>query len=270
VDVMPVIIGSPRFAARKDTYPPRSRSALRAFAAFLRDAVRRYGQGGEFWKAHPELEARPIRDWQMWNETNLEVYWLRRPSARQYAGMLRLARRTIKREDRRARIVLGGLPESRLGIPMISYLESLYRAGGRKLFDVLAIHPYAAGAAGVEGALIRARRTMARHGDPRKPIAVTELGWATGGPSGAFTTSEAGQAAKLRATFRMLIRRRARYRVNMAVWFSLRDRALGQDERDWWAPHTGLFDVNGRPKRAWATFTSFTGGTAGVESLHLR
>ena len=32
--------------------------------------------------------------------------------------------------------------------------------------------------------------------------------------------------------------------------FSLRDRELFKGERDWWAPHTGLFDVHGNPKPA--------------------
>ena len=130
--------------------------------------------------------------------------------------------------------------------------------GLRSKFDALAIHPYAANHEGVLGAVRRVRDIMARNGDRRKPILLTEVGWATGGNvSGGtrrFRTSPKQQAARLRKTYRALLRIRRRYAVGLVVWFSWRDRAPSSDEPNWWAIHTGLFTRSGKPKPAWRTY----------------
>src|SRR4051812_11495493 len=46
--VLPVVPGPPYFG-RGGTLPPRTAKARARFAAFVRDAVRRYGPGGAFW-----------------------------------------------------------------------------------------------------------------------------------------------------------------------------------------------------------------------------
>jgi polysaccharide biosynthesis protein PslG len=263
IDVLPVLIGSPPYVARRETYPPRRRADIRRFQAFVADAVRRYGPRGRFWAENPGVPHRPINHWQVWNEPSFPSYWYGRPSARGYARFLRPVRRTIKRANRRAKVVLAGLPESRSGVPMLRYLSQLYGGGARRAFDVVALHPYARDHRGVEGALVRVRRLMRRRGDRRKPIWLTELGWASAGPRGPFVAGVAGQASRLERTYRMLIRKRRRYGVQRTVWFSFRDRPLSAGERDWWAPHTGLFDTAGNPKPAWRSLTRLSGGSAG-------
>jgi polysaccharide biosynthesis protein PslG len=259
VSVLPTVLSSPRFVSSVPGYPPMSASARAAFAAFLRDAVRRYGPGGSFWRANPGLRQRPIRQWQIWAEPNFRAYWNGRPNAAEYVSLLRLAHGVIKGIDPRARIVTGGLPETRLGIPMRRFLRQLYQAGGRPYFDVLAIHPYARNYRGVLGAIVRARRIMRRYGDRRKRIRVSEIGWATAGSvSGRtrqFKTSLRGQAKKLRGTYRALIRRRKRYRIDGVYWFSLHDRRRRGGERNWWGINTGLIRASGRAKPAWRTLT---------------
>ena len=46
------------------------RKQRRAWRAFVKAAVRRYGPHGQFWTQHPELPNDPIRTWQVWNEPN--------------------------------------------------------------------------------------------------------------------------------------------------------------------------------------------------------
>jgi hypothetical protein len=266
--VLPILIGSPAFVSRRDTNPPRSRADVRRFLDFAKDVVRRYGRHGTFWAARPGLARHPIRAVQVWNETNFPVYWFGRPNARQYARFLAVTARAVRSVDRRVKIVLGGLAETKRGPSIARYLNDLYRVRGfRRSVDVIAIQPYARNRRGVEGSLIRTRAIMRAHRDARTPVWITELGWATGGPRGAFVTSVGGQVDRLRSTLSMLIGKRSRYRLRMVVWFSFRDRTLGHGERDWWAPHTGLFDVAGHAKPAWHAFTSLTGGNPGAGQL---
>ena len=75
----------PRRHAQRGTYPP---SNLNSIAAFVRAAVRWYGPNGTFWTKHPTVPKLPIRIWQVWNEPNLNVYWLPRPSASHYVTLL--------------------------------------------------------------------------------------------------------------------------------------------------------------------------------------
>ena len=156
MNVLPVIFGSPGYAAKRQSYPPRSSSARRRYVTFVKALVHRYGRGGSFAKSHAGIRA--ITQWQVWNEPNLPYYWTNgRPSARQYVALLRLTRSAIRKRDSRARVVGAGLPESRArgAISMIDFLTAMYRAKGRPYFDAVALHPYAADDDGVEGALIR-------------------------------------------------------------------------------------------------------------------
>lgn len=258
VRVLPVLTGPPYFG-RGSKKPPRTASARARFAAFVRDGVRRYGRGGEFWTAHPDLRALPPTAWQIWNEPNFRVYWGGRPNPRQYAALLKVAARAVRAEDRRAKVVLGGLPETALGVGMVPYLRGLYAVRGvKRAFDAVAIHPYARDYRGVLGAVTRVRSAMRRAGDGRTALWITETGWASGGPvsarTRAFRTTERGQARRLKTTVSALLRRRARYRIGLINWFSWRDRARRHGERDWWAIHTGLLRRGGRAKPAWSAY----------------
>ena len=68
ISVLPVVIGTPRWATTqpgKVFAPPKSATGFAKFTSVL---VRRYGPKGSFWTANPSLPKRPIRDWQIWNE----------------------------------------------------------------------------------------------------------------------------------------------------------------------------------------------------------
>jgi polysaccharide biosynthesis protein PslG len=265
--VVPVLLGSPRFAARKFQYPPRSARNKKRWAAFVRDVVRRYGRRGTFWRQNPTVPYKPITAWQVWNEPNFRGYWNGHPSARGYVRFLKLSRRAIKKADPRAKIVLAGLPETRLGVPGHLFLPKLYRARARRLFDVISLHAYARNSREVLKSVKLVRSIMRRYGDGRKQLWITELGWATGGKvskgTRKFKTSKRGQAARLRGALRAVLRARRRYRIGMFIWFSWRDRPPLRGERNWWAINTGLFTRAGLAKPAWSSYTKFTGGVPG-------
>lgn len=267
--ILPVILGSPRFAAASSRYPPRT-AANASYRAFVREVVARYGPGTGFFRDHG-LPDRPIRQWQVWNEPNLRFYWHDRPNAREYASFLRMTASEIRRVDRRARIVLAGLPEGveRNGnVSAARYLAQLYRVRGlARVFDAAAIHPYARDHRGIDGLVRRARDVMRRYRDSRTQLWITETGFASGGPRSPFTSSRAGQASRLRRTFSMLARNRRRLNIGRVVWFSWRDRRLEGGESDFWTFRTGLFERNGSAKPAWRDFARLAGGRPGSGRL---
>ncbi len=92
-------------------------------------------------------------------------------------------------------------------------LEKIYRVrGARRLFDVVAIHPYTAAPQGVVTILRRARAVMKRYGDAHKPLIATETGWPSSfGHSPEhypFDTTAQGQAKRLAALLPLLAKNR--------------------------------------------------------------
>ncbi len=217
--VLPVVHGTPGWAATDPGdfgSPPRDTADL---ARFLEVLVGRYGPDGSLWREHPEVRRRAIRDWQIWNEPNLTRYWSRQPFARSYARVLKASRRALRRADPRARVILAGLPNQSWVA-----LRDVYRAGGRRGFDAVALHPYTGKPRNVVRLVRIARRVMRRNGDRRKPVWVTELSWPaakgkTDGSAG-FETTDQGQARRLREGLMRLARARRKLRIERVYWYT--------------------------------------------------
>ena len=256
VQLLPILIGSPSWAASRPLLAPATGEARRAYFRFVAAAVERYGPGGTFWRDRP---GRPIVSWQVWNEPNLPNYWSR-PNPRDYARFLIGASQAIRGASAQAKVVSAGLPETRLGPGMAAFLRGMYRVrGAREALDAVAIHPFARDHRGVVRTLDRTRRVLRDAGDAQQRIWITAVGWASAGPgdSRGFVTNEAGQAARLRRLYRVLLAKRRAYRLIGAVWFSYRDPSA--PEFDWWGVHTGLLDPQGRAKPAWFELLKVTG-----------
>jgi hypothetical protein len=218
--VVPVILRAPGWArvdASNFASPPRD---PRDFAAFMRLLVARYGPGGAFWSEHPELPVSPQHDWQIWNEPNLDRYWSSpKPFGRDFVALLQAAHDAIKQADPQARVILCGF-----GNDSWNALEAAYKAGlTGKLYDIAATHPFSARVANVLKIVGLNRKVMARHGDARKPIDISEITWASakGGPAtdiSDFATTQAGQASKLTAVYQALTAKRKAWRINSVIW----------------------------------------------------
>jgi hypothetical protein len=196
--------------------PPKGTDHYSRFAAAL---VRRYGPNGRFWTERPELAKRPVRHWQFWNEPSLEFFWADRPWQRDYIALLRAARRRVLQADSGATIILAGLPNRSW-----PDLESLYKLKARNLFHVVAIHPFTAQVSGVLKILRLNREVMAKYGDRKKPLMVSELSWTSARKKTEWTygneTTEPGQAKKLSQAFELLAQHRRELRLQRVYWYT--------------------------------------------------
>ena len=98
------------------------------------------GRRARFWGEHPELPKVPIRTWQIWNEPHFEDYWHTEGGelwASHYTLLLKDAYRAIKRADPGATVVNTALAS----FPW-RYLKQIYKSGGAKYMDVVAINPF--------------------------------------------------------------------------------------------------------------------------------
>jgi hypothetical protein len=258
LQVLPVVMDPPAWRSTapatgrlRAMYPPRDPAELAAFASAL---ARRYGPGGSFWSAHPQLTPAPIRSWQIWNEPNIQAFWATGPDPAAYVRLLDAVATAIRAADPGAEIVAGGLPYAGNGLTPPEFIAAMYAAGARGTFDTIAIHPYAADVAGVMEILRRTRLQLDDLGDPERPIRATEFGWATGGPPVTVTASEPAQAALLHDAIAAMQRSRDALHLRGFVAFRWQDMAPNAGQTDVWALHTGLLRIDGSAKPAVTAF----------------
>jgi len=269
IDVLPIIIGSPDYAAPLGSQQPTSKEDKRRFETFVTALVARYGNNGSFWRANPSRPAVPVRAWQVWNEPNLRNFWLPRPRPRSYVRFLDSTRDAIRRADPNAAIVLAGMPETKRSLPMSEFLSRMYRVKGfKRLVDAVAVHSYSPDAQGVVAVAEKQRRVMRKAGDSRTPIWITELGWGSDGPAGhPLVKTEAVQASLLKQSFGLLRANAERLSLQRVYWYDFRDLNVAPGTPDAFFHHTGLFERDRSPKPAWAAFTGFVGGSPGSGAI---
>lgn len=237
IGVLPVLGTPPRWATGGDRrrMPVDNARQRQGWAEFVRAAVERYGPGGEFWAQHAPGTARPlpptpIRAWQVWNEENF-FYFVKPVSPGRFARLLAVTRPAVRQADPGAEIVLGGLfgaPKQDLPRAMdaVDFLRALYRSRGVKAnFDAVALHPYAADVAELRRQVEEVRAMMARNGDRRAGLYITEMGWGSqfNPQTVAFEVGLRGQARELRAAYAYLLANRSRLRLRQVDWFTWKD-----------------------------------------------
>ncbi|HSK50533.1 MAG TPA: hypothetical protein VK889_08570 [Solirubrobacterales bacterium] len=276
ISVLPVVFGTPRWLAGKETKMPiDSARARRAWKAFLRAAVDRYGPRGELWaekapgvvQYEPAIpRPKPIRTWQVWNEANF-FYFAFPVSPTRYARLLKLSTPAIKRADRGARVVLSGLfgePTAgrKRGMAAEDFLAALYRVRGIKSrFDGVALHPYAVDAETLEELVEGMHEVMLDNRD-RVPFYVTEMGWGSQNNFKivAFEQGHRGQVRQLRDSYRYLMENQRRLNLKQVYWYSWKDLPDSCSFCD----SVGFFKSGPkfRAKPSWRAFVGITGGRA--------
>jgi polysaccharide biosynthesis protein PslG len=260
IRVLPILFHPPDFhssqpkrGAAHGTYMPKSAPAMGRFGAAV---VRRYGPNGSFWAENPSIPKLPITAYQVWNEPNLPPYDPPKPNPKRYVKLLAATAKGIRSADPRAEIVGAGLPDSRMSRPsLFKYITKVYRLGGKRHFDTLAINPYARSPAAVLRKLTRARQIMRRFGHSRGNLWATEIGWADAGPRSAQTVGSKGQAKRISKTIAALHKRRKALRLRGFVYYSWTDgRPYSKRTGDFWGLHTGLLRLNGKSKPAFKAF----------------
>jgi Beta-galactosidase len=202
------------------------------FAELMRQLVLRYGPAGSLWAQDPSLPRTPVRRWQVWNEQTANWYWRPPPWAPAYTQLLRASYQAIHSADPGAKVVAGSLIADKDYAPWDS-IRDLYRAGAKRFFDVVSVHPFTNHGSSVSETvkqvvkiIRRVRASMRRSGDARKPIIVTELTWpASVGrvPEDALLgleTTTRGQIQRLKAAYRTLVKLRRKLRVTEVYWYT--------------------------------------------------
>lgn len=201
--------------------------------------------------------------WEIWNEPNLEEFYVG-TDPRTYADLLCRSAEAVRRRDRDARVVLGGLMYND-----DRWLERAYRAGIGGCFDVMAVHAYQAPADAPPSAsddgevwnlthLDAVRETMLANGD-RLPVWVTEFGWSVhendvDTESWRRGVDERQQAAYARRAL-VLMGREYRY-VRAAFWYK---DAVDDTSTDEHQEGYAMLDEDLRPRRVFRTFAEMYG-----------
>jgi hypothetical protein len=256
VTLMPMILDAPRWdavRAKGVVAIPRQNGPYARFVAAL---ASRYGPNGTFWQGFSGPVV-PVRMWQIWNEPNIAPFWPRQPFARRYVALLKAAHDALKKVDPGAKVILAGLPNYSW-----RSLQRIYAIpGARRLFDVVAVHPYTKTPQGVITILSFVRQVMNLAGDSNKPIVADEVSW----PSSLgktvhntgydFATTEAGQARNIGKLLPMLAQKRRSLRLQGFYYYTW----VSAERRNGLAfDFAGLLKVvNGRliPKPALNAFT---------------
>lgn len=266
VAALPFLTGTPgwvardvddyRCGARCGAYAPASGAALEAWSQFVAAAVERYGDGGAFWAANPNLPALPVATWQIWSGQNTAAAFRPRPSPRRYARLLDAAARAIEATDASAEILLGGMPGRARGRSSMNgsrYLAKLFRLGGaRRDFDGVAVHP---SASTVETAAVQVRQmraTVVRAHAPETKLWVTRIGFGSARGGDPRNKGKVGQARDLRQAYGYLLAHREQLNLESVDWYSWADSKRAGCT---WCKSSGLFTRARKPKPSWRAFT---------------
>jgi hypothetical protein len=206
--------------------------------------------------------ARGVHHFEVWNEPNHGRFWPSGPDAGEYVEMLRAGSGAIRAADADASVVLGGISRNDY-----AWLEQLYAAGARDLFDIASVHPYSGAVdptwcwnqAGTTRkakdafcGLEEMHASMRAAGDGDKPIWVTEFGWST--TTGSYGVTESQQAEFLTKAYRKL---EAYPWVPVALWYSFRNNPGLADDPAQWEANAGLLRTDYTAKPALAAMRSY-------------
>lgn len=211
--------------------------------------IRRYGVGGSFWSAHPELDASryAITSVELGNEP-----YFGEMSASSYAETVRPTLEEIHRLGLAVKVVL----PSRVYGTDTSWMDTLYQRipNLNDLFYAFADHPYWYGhdpaqvsPAGPFGRIEALRRRMNEKGASEKPIFITEYGESTAS-CGGECVSEAAQAEHLSEMI-SAVSSHPEWGIEMLSVFQLLDRGTGSGDREL---QFGLLRQNGTPKPSYS------------------
>ena len=222
------------------------------FARYARTVARHYG--------------REVIAWEVWNEENEGWrFWPPHEDPAAYGRLLCAADRALTAVDPHTPVLFGGVffpaVQDLPGTSGPHFVDQAYAANARlgRCYDAMAYHPYPYPFTAPEldvpirGSVLSAadqmRAVLSRHGDGRKPLWITEVGWPT--HSRAYGVSEAKQAeyvARMQAaTFAQ--------RLPVLTWYTYGDYAdptgLNQEA------YFGFFRPDGTAKPSYTALSTF-------------
>lgn len=241
---LPVIETSPPFATQ-NVGPHRSGTIAppdsRRYADFVRLLVGRYGPRGTFWREHRSLPYDPVTAWQIWSEPNLPAYWYPNPNPGAYTRLLEATWKAVEKRYPHTTLVAAGMPF----ISGIKFYQQILRRRGGRWFTVANLHDYSARVQWAELYLRLLRQALDRHGASKKPIWVTEFGWASSGPASSFTKYAKTPSCVSQLLDYMLAHRGA-LELREIFYYDWRDPL--HDTVNFWGNHMGLYTAQDAPR----------------------
>lgn len=194
-----------------------------------------------------------IHHWQIWNEPDNALFWRPSPDPVAYARLVIMTSRAIRQVAPEAVIVSAGVNPFNM-----AFLNRATDAGLWTAIDIVAIHPYVNPSSPAYSGLVQAMHYLdglhARYG--RRPVWVTELGWASGASDrDPPSANPAQQARYLTQSIPMLWQAG----VDVVFWYTFKDEAHNPYGLIAWG--NGSDDLNPR-KPAFAAFANVNDSTA--------
>jgi hypothetical protein len=228
------------------------------YADYVSHVVARYGPGGAFWTAHPELQG-SITYYEVWNEPYTVAFSAGGVDPARYARLVKAAAIAGRAANPQAKFIMEGenTYTNDAGAHWTPWIDSLFNAVPdlANYFDAVAPHPYSDDMNNSKGRMDAARQQLANHGAGNRPYWITEIGWATctnGSPGDCVT--EQDQANKLTAFFNLV---NSRQDIAAVFVYHLYDLGSGNpSDREQWF---GLLRHDRTPKPAWNTLRQITG-----------
>jgi hypothetical protein len=264
VRVLPFLNGSPGWVTNDARRPPvKSKKAKRHWKQFIKACIKRYGRHGKFWRTHSDVPKVPITAWQIWNEPNLDNYFMAKKPERTYAKLVKVSDKAIGRADKHSKTVLAGLsgnPETKKMAPQRFLKKFLKVRGIEKHFNAAALHPYAPSIKKFKKLLNGVHRAMKKKGAGKKQLWVTEMGWGSAPPEKGKPLLKGleGQKQLLKKSFRMLLHKRKQFHIKHIYWFLWRDADPNGKTNCTFCKSSGLFRYDFSPKPSWKAFLRYS------------
>jgi hypothetical protein len=267
VQVMAQLYMAPRWAAKAPTAVPADPTA---YAAYVAAVVARYGPGGTFWTAHPNLADYAVQTFELWNEAYYSNGNDGDYNPGRYARLVKAATTAGRAANPAAKFLIGAEMESQLvHSRWVWWVDALYQAVPdlNNYFDGVSVHPYGHDITGRAPAIVGRpyygydqmrrieliRKQFVNHGAADKPFWATEVGWPTCTHGTIRCVSLAGQLKSLNTLMRYS-RTIWRSYVRAVFVFYFDDVAPNRADPD---NDYGLIFFNHRPKPALGAFRAF-------------
>jgi hypothetical protein len=237
--------------------PPRDNAE---YANYARTVVERYGQGGDFWRLHPELAPRPLKAVELWNEPWHHHFWRPNPDPAAYARLVRAAATAIKASHPEVQVLASADVFQMRGdtASSVDWARLLFDADPnlfRSLVDGYTVHLYTEERGPHDKSVdprwrfdrLLLTRALAQARSADHPIWITEFGWTTH-EGEKEAVSEAVQARYTREAF---VRTVTEWSSFVPVSFLYHWGA----PRDDWDGGFSMLRMDGSAKPAWAAIS---------------